>query len=76
MLPVPGMVAQMERRFIRESQREWIERAEATGVYLGGKRRLNRDRIHALHAEGSGPTAIASAVGCLRMQAYRVLQGA
>ena len=38
MLTVLGMVAQMERRFIRERQREGIERARATGVYTGGKR--------------------------------------
>lgn len=74
MLTVLGMVAQMERRFIKERQREGIERAKATGIYLGGKRRLDRDRIHALHAEGSGPATIARAVGCSRMQVYRVLQ--
>lgn len=74
MLTVLGMVAQMERRFIKERQREGIERAKATGVYLGGKRRLDRDRIRALHGAGSGPAAIARALGCSRMQVYRVLQ--
>jgi len=73
-LTVLGMVAQMERRFIKERQREGIERAKAEGVYAGGKRRLDRDRIRALHAEGRGPAAIARAVGCSRMQVYRVLQ--
>ena len=75
-LTVLGMVAQMERRFIKERQREGIAQAKAEGVYTGGKRRLDRDRIHALHAEGSGPAAIARAVGCSRMQVYRVLQEA
>ena len=74
MLTVLGMVAQMERRFIRERQREGITRAKTTGIYLGGKRRLDRDRIRVLHAEGAGPAAIARAVGCSRMQVYRVLQ--
>ena len=74
MLTVLGMVAQMERRFIRERQREGIERAKTAGIYLGGKRRLDHERIHALHVEGSGPAAIARAVGCSRMQVYRVLQ--
>lgn len=34
-LTVLGMVAQMERRFIKERQREGIERAKADGVYRG-----------------------------------------
>ena len=74
MLTVLGMVAQMERRFIKERQREGIERAKAAGTYLGGKRRLDRDRIHALHQAGSGPAAIARALGCSRMHVYRVLK--
>ncbi|AWN35957.1 recombinase family protein [Methylobacterium radiodurans] len=74
MLTVLGMVAQMERRFIKERQREGIERAKAAGIYEGGKRRFDRERIHALHAEGIGPAAIARAVGCSRMQVYRVLR--
>lgn len=73
-LTVLGMVAQMERRFIKERQREGIVRAKATGVYAGGKRRLDRDRIRALSAQGHGPAAIAREVDCSRMQVYRVLQ--
>ncbi len=73
-LTVLGMVAQMERRFIKERQREGIERAKCEGVYVGGKRRLDRGRIKALHDAGDGPAAIARAVGCSRMQVYRVLQ--
>ena len=73
-LTVLGMVAQMERRFIKERQREGIARAKSEGVYTGGKRRLDRDRIRALHATGNGPAAIAREVGCSRMQVYRVLQ--
>ena len=76
MLTVLGMVAQMERRFIKERQREGIARAKAEGLYAGGKRRLDRDRIRALHRAGSGPAAIARALGCSRMQVYRVLEEA
>jgi DNA invertase Pin-like site-specific DNA recombinase len=72
-LTVLGMVAQMERRFIKERQREGIERAKSAGVYLGGKRRLDRAQIRALHAEGVGPTTIARTIGCSRMHVYRVL---
>ena len=74
MLTVLGMVAQMERGFIKERQREGIERAKVAGVYAGGKRRLDHDYIRELSAEGSGPAAIARAMGCSRMQVYRVLQ--
>jgi DNA invertase Pin-like site-specific DNA recombinase len=74
MLTVLGMVAQMERRFIKERQREGIERAKAAGTYLGGMRRQDRERIHELHRAGSGPAAIARAVGCSRMHVYRVLK--
>ena len=74
MLTVLGMVAQMERRFLKERQREGIERAKAAGTYIGGKRRLDRERIRKLDAEGVGPAAIARSVGCSRMQVYQVLQ--
>lgn len=73
-LTVLGMVAQMERRFIKERQREGIERAKADGVYRGGKARFDRQRIAALHTEGLGPSAIAKVIGCSRMQVYRVLR--
>ncbi|MFF9553665.1 recombinase family protein [Methylobacterium fujisawaense] len=73
-LTVLGMVAEMERRFIKERQREGIERAKAEGVYAGGKRWLDRERIKMLHADGSGPSAIARALGCSRTQVYRILR--
>ena len=37
-LTVLGMVAQIERRFIKERQREGIKRAKVAGVYRGSKR--------------------------------------
>ena len=73
-LTVLGMVAQMERRFIKERQREGIERAKGSGVYAGGKRRLDRERIQAMASAGSGAGAIAAVLGCSRMQVYRVLR--
>ena len=72
-LTVLGMVAQMERRFIKERQREGIARAKLEGAYAGGKRRLDRERARVLHAEGQGPAAIAVALGCSLMQVYRIL---
>jgi DNA invertase Pin-like site-specific DNA recombinase len=73
-LTVLGMVAQMERRFIRERQRDGIEKAKGEGVYRGGKRRIAHDKILTLHNNGQGPAAIARAVGCSRMQVYRILR--
>ncbi len=72
-LTVLGMVAQMERRFIKERQRDGIEKAKAEGTYRGGKRRLDHGKILSLHRQGIGPAAIAKAIGCSRMQVYRVL---
>lgn len=72
-LTVLGMVAQMERRFILERQKEGIPRAKSLGVYRGGKRRIDRQRIRDMKAAGCTPTEIAKAVGCSRMQVYRVL---
>ncbi|TAZ59946.1 recombinase family protein [Rhizobium leguminosarum] len=75
-LTVLGMVAQMERRFIRERQREGIERAKSSGRYSGGKVRIDHQKIRQLSAEGVGASAIAKGMGCSRMQVYRVLNAA
>lgn len=72
-LTVLGMVAQMERRFIKERQREGIAKAKTRGVYQGGKTRLDYGLIRHLNAEGMKASAIASMVGCSRMQVYRIL---
>ncbi|RVN77132.1 helix-turn-helix domain-containing protein, partial [Sinorhizobium meliloti] len=63
----------MERRFIKERQREGIARAKAARTYKGGKPRLDHNLIHKLHIEGLGASAIAKQAGCSRMQVYRVL---
>jgi len=47
--------------------------AKAEGVYKGGKRRLDRETVRAMFVAGQGPAAIAKALGCSRMQIYRVL---
>ena len=75
-LTVLGMVAQMERRFIKERQREGIERAKAKGAYKGGKQRIDRAKVLETHGAGTCPTEIAKVVGCSRMQVYRILSAA
>ena len=74
-LTVLGMVAQMERRFIKERQREGIERAKAEGRYVGGRRRIDRPAVLARKAAGESVAMIATGLGCSRMQIYRVLAG-
>ena len=75
-LTVLGMVAQMERRFIKERQKEGISRAKSAGRYVGGKRRLDYTLISELFAKGEKPTTIASTLGCSRMQVYRIINSA
>ncbi|MDB5542321.1 MAG: Resolvase domain [Devosia sp.] len=72
-LTVLGMVAQMERRFIKERQRDGIDRAKAAGIYQGGRSRIDRSEVRRLRAAGLGPAAIARQMGCSRMQVYRLL---
>lgn len=73
-LAVLGMVAQMERRFIKERQREGIERAKASGIYRGGSARLDHRLIRDLHKQGLGVSTIAKRLNCSRMQVYRTLK--
>ena len=72
-LTVLGMVAQMERRFIKERQREGIERAKAEGRYKGGQRRIDQIEVLKRRAAGETVATIANAIGCSRMQIYRLL---
>ncbi|AUC08834.1 resolvase [Rhizobium sp. Y9] len=72
-LTVLGMVAQMERGFIKERQREGIKRAKTTGVYKGGKKRLDHDLMVKMRNDGYSISSIATQLGCSRMQVYRVL---
>lgn len=71
-LTVLGMVAQMERRFIKERQREGIVRAKARGVYKGGKPRYDHTAILTMRNDGKTVKEIADALGCSRMQVYRI----
>lgn len=72
-MTVLGMVAQMERRFIKERQREGIDRAKSLGRYKGGKQRIDRDEVLRLAGGGEKPSAIARILDCSRMQVYRIL---
>ncbi|MEC5291826.1 hypothetical protein VSX64_16240 [Aurantimonas sp. C2-6-R+9] len=73
-LTVLGMVAQMKRRFIKETQRQDIERRRRD-LSQGAKQRLDHERITAMHPSGTGPAATAKALTCRRMQVHRILNG-
>jgi DNA invertase Pin-like site-specific DNA recombinase len=73
-LTVLGMVAQMERRFIKQRQRDGIERAKATGSYAGGVRKLNYSAIIKLGRNGASVSSLAAKFNCSRMQIYRILK--
>ncbi len=75
-LTVLGIVAQMERRFIKERQKEGIQKAKDAGAYKGGKQRLDYSHILQQHKDGCKPTDIAKGLGCSRMQVYRILNAA
>ncbi len=74
MITVLGMVAEMERRFIKERQREGIDKAKALGVYKGREKAISPERIKELRLTGLGASAIARQLGCSRMTVYRELK--
>jgi DNA invertase Pin-like site-specific DNA recombinase len=74
LVTVLGMVAEMERRFIRERQQAGIEVAKAKGVYRGRKPSVPVVKVCELHEAGHGPSAIAKSLGISRMSVHRVLR--
>src|SRR3954452_7846097 len=62
LVAVLGMVAEMERRFIRERQQAGIEAAKSKGAYKGRKPSVPVGKVRAVRANGDGPTTIAKAL--------------
>jgi DNA invertase Pin-like site-specific DNA recombinase len=75
LLTVLGMVAEMERKFIRERQQAGIEAAKTKGVYKGRKPPVPVAKIREMRDAGQGPTTIAKALGVSRMSVHRALSG-
>src|SRR3954471_1217937 len=73
LVTVLGMVAEMERKFIRERQQAGIEAAKARGIYKGRKPSVPVEKVREMHEAGQGPTAIAKALGISRMSVHRTL---
>ena len=71
-----GAFAEFERAITRKRQAEGIAKAKKRGVYRGGKRRIDRDRVLEMTENGSGPSAIAEEMSISRMTVYRILDEA
>ncbi len=69
-----GVFAEFETNLRRERQAEGIASAKLKGVYTGGKRRIDRNRVRALAAHGHGPSDIAHELGISRRHVYRLLE--
>lgn len=67
-----SVFAEFERDVIRERQAEGIARAREAGVYQGGKRTIDRERVRRLLHCGLGPAQVAREVGCGRTSIYRI----
>ena len=76
LVTVLGMVAERERRFIRERQQARIEGAKAKGIYKGREPSVPVEKVREMRATGQGPTAIVKALGISRVSVHRVLTGA
>jgi len=69
------LVAEMDRRFIRERQRAGVDVAKTMGVYKGRRPSVPVAMVRTMRHEGHGPTAIAKALNISRMSVHRVLTG-
>lgn len=73
-LTVLGMVAQMERTFIKERQAAGIASAKQRGAYKGGTAKFPVDEVLRLKEQGMGMTAIAEKFGVTRQAVYKALR--
>lgn len=71
-----GVFAEFETNLRKERQREGIEAAKARGVYRGGKKTVDNDKIVELHNQKQGATKIAKQLGISRASVYRALKSA
>jgi DNA invertase Pin-like site-specific DNA recombinase len=73
LLTVLGMVAERERKFIRERQQAGIDAAKAKGVYKGRKPSVPVERVQEMRAAGYGSTAMSRDVAFIAgLMAQRV----
>jgi DNA invertase Pin-like site-specific DNA recombinase len=72
-LQMMGAFAEFERNIIKKRQAEGIAKAKARGVYKGTKKRIDRDKVRQLKAEGYSTYQIAEQMGISRMSVHRIL---
>jgi len=72
-LQMMGAFAEFERNIIRKRQAEGIAVAKSKGVYKGGKKRIDREKVRQLSAEGLSTYKIAESMGVSRMSVHRIL---
>lgn len=72
-LQLMGAFAEFERNIIRKRQAEGIAKAKARGVYKGGKKKVDDQKIIDLKQQGKRVSEIATALGVSRMTVYRAL---
>ena len=73
-LDMLGVFAELETNLRKERQLEGIQRAKEKGVYKGGTKRIDVEKIKSLKDEGMGATAIARQLGIHRDSVYRLLK--
>lgn len=74
-LQMMGAFAEFERNIIKRRQAEGIVKAKAAGKFKGSKRRIDRDQVHQLRADGNSTYKIAEQMGISRMSVHRILNG-
>ena len=67
------MNAEFERNIIKKRQAEGIAKAKAKGVYKGTKKRIDREKVRQMKADGYGTYRIAEEMGNSRMSVHRIL---
>jgi len=68
-----AVFAAFETDVRRERKAEGIAKAERSGRYQGGVKRIDRGRVRALNSNGARLSAIAHEMGISRRQVYRIL---
>ena len=72
-LQMMGAFAEFERNIIKKRQAEGIAKAKAKGVYKGTKKRIDREKVRQMKADGYGTYRIAEEMGNSRMSVHRIL---
>lgn len=73
MLHMLAAFGEFERSLISSRQAEGIAKAKARGVYKGATKRLPRDQVKELLAQGYNKSQVASQLGMSRTSVYRIV---